>query len=140
MKKSELKQIIREEIQVALEAEDPSNAGLKKAMGFEKPEDRTGNKMSLPLQKVISHIDDNILLPDVFDANASIYISSADRAKNWANDFMEQWGTDDGGEIRLKKISDRKYDVTNNKKYNDWKAKELKNIASFYDELKYKGD
>ena len=37
MKRSELKQIIKEEIRNILENEDPTNVGMKKAVGFKEP-------------------------------------------------------------------------------------------------------
>ena len=45
MKKSDLRNIIKEEIKSILEAEDPINVGLKKAMGFTPPTDGNRNRL-----------------------------------------------------------------------------------------------
>jgi hypothetical protein len=45
MKRSELKNIIKEEIRSVLENEDPINIGMKKAVGFQEPTGPSKNKI-----------------------------------------------------------------------------------------------
>jgi hypothetical protein len=128
MKKSELKKLIKEEIKSVLEAEDPSMSGLKKAMGFEKSSGE-GNKMGLPLEKLPGYdtLDNGgqIMLPDTSDPDASVMISSKDRAKEWLDTFMKKYGVE-GNTVRFKTIVKGKYDVINSKKFSDWRSGMLK--------------
>lgn len=143
MKKSDLRNIIKEEIKSILEAEDPINISLKKAMGFEKPEGGEGNRIGLPLEKLPNYkkleSGGTIKLPSIDDANSSNLISSIDDAKEWVNNFIKKWGIDNGNTVRFRNIEGG-LEVTNSKKYNDWKKDAKKQIASFYKSLKYKGD
>ena len=133
MKKSQLRQIIQEEIKSVLEAEDPSMSGLKKAMGFEKSGGE-GNKMGLPLEKLPEYnaLDNGgqMLLPDTSDPDASVVITSKDRAKEWLDTFMKKYGVE-GDTVRFKTIVKGKYNVINSEKFSDWRKKGLENIGKY---------
>jgi hypothetical protein len=99
MKKSELKQIIQEEIKAILEAEDPANIGMKKAMGFEKPTNTVGNRFKTvkPTGKITVMNWDSKNGEYIIDVNDDVYKDEDERAlrTTFSMDELEVENTSD---------------------------------------------
>jgi hypothetical protein len=117
MKKSEIKQLIREEFKDILnETEDPFNIAmnnLNKRVGISKG---TGNTMGLPVEKLPNYnelpdsYDDqgekNILLPSTERGDASERVYSKAGVADWVSEFMKKFGVDEGQD-KIKFILDK---------------------------------
>jgi len=151
MKKSEIKQLIREEFKDILnETEDPFNIAmnnLNKRVCISKG---TGNTMGLPVEKLPNYnelpdsYDDqgekNILLPSTERGDASERVYSKAGVADWVSEFMKKFGVDEGQD-KIKFILDKnKVKVINSKKFNDWQKSSDNNVGDFYQRLNHKGD
>jgi hypothetical protein len=154
MKKSELRQIIQEEIKAVLEIDNEVNRTIndkfKEKMGFKSPEGGSNNKMGLPLEKLPGYSklpeegnsgDDRITLPNLTIADAGINIYSKEKAKEWEMKFMKKWGLAPG-EDKIRFSTKIPFNIINaSDKYNKWKAGEIMTKGAAYDKLgSYKGD
>jgi len=154
MKKSELRQIIQEEIKAVIEAEDVNrtiNDKFKAKMGFKAPEGGSGNKMGVTLEELPKFNDlpeegydgsISITLPSMKIADAGIIIYSKALAKKWENNFINKWGLAPGEDkIKFSSKNMPLKIVNASDKYNKWKAKEIMTKGAAYDKLgSYKGD
>jgi hypothetical protein len=168
MKKSELKQIIQEEVKSILEAEDPINAALKKAIGFVPPTGGKGNRLGLPLEKLptyndlpetdkevprkdMRYIDIFILVPNIGAENGFLY--SKEKAKKWVDTYKSTYNGEEprftterisiAGKdniVRGTLVSDEY--LAHQKRIKDYEESPeyQEAVQRFYDSLKYKGD
>ena len=152
MKKSELRQIIQEEIKAVLEAEGEFEKATEKfsqRILKDKPVGG-GNVEGLPLEKLEKYKN----LPDTYDpksrvelrvptidnADASQIIKSKDEANKWKEKFIAKWGFD-GNDLKFKK-TEIGYEVINSPKYAAWKIQGLKDMQADYEKYRgrYSGD
>ena len=154
MKKSKLKQIIKEELKNILEAEDPIQTAFRSALnksGTKLSKEPSSNKMALSLEQLPGYnelpekqedkTNKSILLPSIDDANASNQVFSKEAAQNWAETFKQKWDLNPGHtEIKFKLSKINQPEVVNSDKFTIFLAKSRKYISDFYDKLKYKGD
>ena len=152
MKKSELRQIIQEEIKAVLEAEGEFEKATEKfsqRILKDKPVGG-GNVEGLPLEKLENYKN----LPDTYDpsstvilrvpttdnADASRLIKSKDEADKWKKEFIAKFGFE-GDQLRFKKTVVG-YDVINSPKYTAWKTEMLKDMQADYERYRgrYSGD
>ena len=141
MKKSELKQIIKEEIQKALEIEDPIQTAFSKRMGTKDNTPSFSNKSflyinDLPIQKLGNR--EYISVPSIDNPSATEELP-LDRLNSWENKFIEKFGLDKDDRVRFAKQGEQ-YIPINSNKFIDFRKIGDKSIQSFYDKLKYKGD
>ena len=152
MKKSELRQIIQEEIKAVLEAEGEFEKATEKfsqRILKDKPVGG-GNIEGLPLEKLEQYKN----LPDTYDptskvelrvpaldkADASQTFMSKDEADIWKEKFVEKWGFE-GNDLKFKKTTTG-YEIINSPKYTAWKNKMLNIMQADYEKYRgrYSGD
>jgi hypothetical protein len=132
MKKSELRQIIKEEIEKAI---DPIQAAFSKKLGSQSPS--YSNKEFFYIEN-LPITDKGIYLPSIDKPDASDLIRSKERAREWERDFITKFGLDKDDRVRIVK-KDEKFIPINSSKFDSFR-KGTDSIMSFYDKLKYKGD
>ena len=119
MKKTELQKLIKEEIRNILENEDPTNVGMKKAIGFQEPtgprKTRIVSSLSnLPgydnLPEARKDVDwsnrISIYLPSLMNpGEAMSEMLSKEEVNNWITEFKEKFKEYPNFEINGKEIS-----------------------------------
>lgn len=156
MKKSELKQLIREEIKNALEGvNDDIEAKFSKMVMGDKPKTSgPGNRMMFSLETLPGYTDlaatrkeadmiggPKISLPSIDDSNSYTTIFSKADAQEWVDGFTRKFGINPG-QTKIKFAMDTigRPEVINSDKFKEWKRKGEAAIQSFYDKSEYTGD
>jgi len=150
MKKSELRQIIQEEIKAILEAEDPIQTAFLKAMKFEKPTGGSGNQMGFPIDKLIANLPETdeevpvkdmrrldkwVMLPSLPGVDGFIY--SREKGKNWAMEFENMFNEMPRFKIERKSLLGKEIPfgvVINSEKFDKWKNKP---VVGRYEDVPY---
>lgn len=143
MKKSELKQIIKEEIKAVFEADvnRDINDKFTAAMGFKKPTGGSGNLMGFTIDKLTANLPETdkevpvkdmrrintwAMLPSLPGVDGFIY--SKEKGKNWVKEFKRMFNEIPRFKIEKKSLLDKEIPfgiVINSEEFDAWKNKPI---------------